>query len=165
MGDIHASYKNFPHPAIIVGYDPMRQNGPTLLFIAAAFNFVVQMYLIVEEKEHKLRYAMEKVGMYDSMYWLTWYLFDCVVNFIVVIFLIAFGAMFQLELFLETDFMILFLHFWLCANAFTAAGFFMAAPINKIENATSLGLLYFIEFYLTLLGQVVQRIHTELCER
>merc|ERR1712072_1105411 len=103
MGDIHASYKNFPHPAIIVGYDPMRQNGPTLLFIAAAFNFVVQMYLIVEEKEHKLRYAMEKVGMYDLMYWLTWYLFDCLVNVIVVLNLMLFGVIFQLELFLETS--------------------------------------------------------------
>lgn len=146
--DVVTAYKNFPHPAILVGYDAVRDSGAQLLFIAAAFNFVVQMYMIVEEKEHKLRYAMEKVGMYDFSYWLTWYLFDCGVNVIVVLNLMLFGAIFQLELFLETSAGLTFLHFWLCANAFTAVGFCLASLSSKVETATSIGLLYFVVCYL-----------------
>ena len=98
----------------------MRDSGSALLFIAVAFNFVVQMFLIVDEKERKLRYAMEKVGMYDFLYWSSWYLFDCFINLLVVLMLMLFGVMFQFELFTENAAGLTFFHFWLCANAFTA---------------------------------------------
>ena len=145
---VKTEYKNFPHPAILVGYDAVRDSGATLLFIAAAFNFVVQMYLIVEEKQHKLRYAMEKVGMYDSLYWITWYVFDCLVNLVVVGNLMLFGLMFNLELFHETSGGLTFLHFWLSACSFTAVGFCLASLSSKVETATSFGLLYFCICYL-----------------
>ena len=126
----------------------MRDSGSALLFIAVAFNFVVQMFLIVDEKERKLRYAMEKVGMYDFLYWSSWYLFDCFINLLVVLMLMLFGVMFQFELFTENAAGLTFFHFWLCANAFTAVGFCLASLSSKAETATSIGLLYFCVCYL-----------------
>ena len=126
----------------------MRDSGSALLFIAVAFNFVVQMFLIVDEKERKLRYAMEKVGMYDFLYWSSWYLFDCFINLLVVLMLMLFGVMFQFELFTENSAGLTFFHFWLCANAFTAVGFCLASLSSKAETATSIGLLYFCVCYL-----------------
>jgi ABC-type multidrug transport system ATPase subunit len=145
---IRGEYKNFPHPAIRVGYDVMSDSGPSMMFIAAAFNFVVQMYLIAEEKERNLRSAMEKMGMLDSVYWLTWYLFDAIMNGFVVIMLCMFGAMFQFELFLENDFGLVFFHLWLCANLFTAMGFFLVTFTSKADSAVSIGLLFFVVMFL-----------------
>lgn len=147
-GRTKGQFKNFPHPSISIGYDVIKQEGASMMFIAAAFNFVVQMYMIADEKERKLRSAMEKMGMLDSVYWITWYFFDICVNMLVVLNLFLFGAMFNFEVFLENSFGLTFLLLWLCANCFTALGFFLCTFASKAESALSLGLLFFVVFFL-----------------
>ena len=137
----------------------MRDSGSALLFIAVAFNFVVQMFfLIVDEKERKLRYAMEKVGMYDFLYWSSWYLFDCFINLLVVLMLMLFGVIFQFELFTENSAGLTFFHFWLCANAFTAVGFLPSFSIIKGGNCNLDRLALFLCVLLVWPSSICSRI-------
>ena len=48
--------------------------GATFLYISLFFCCVVQLSIIVGEKELKLRQAMTLMGMWDSAYWAAWLL-------------------------------------------------------------------------------------------
>ena len=69
---IKAFHSYMPHPDAKNNQDVMQQYGSNFLYVALIFNFVVQLNLIVAEKEAFLRSSMAQMGMMDSSYWSSW---------------------------------------------------------------------------------------------
>src|SRR4051812_9408212 len=80
------------------------EQGPTWFFAALMFNFVVGVGAIVQEKELKLRAIMQIMGLYDSVYWVTWFLTLGTYSTATVFILIIFGCIFQFNFFLKNAF-------------------------------------------------------------
>ena len=114
--------------------------GPDSWFsnAGAMFPFVIQMSEVVNEKELKLRQALQAIGLHDVSYWLAWHIFQSSMSFIFGFFIWVFGMIFQLRIFLKNgvhhpccfcptcnlltdgcmaDFGIIFLTFWLFGQA------------------------------------------------
>eukprot|EP00833_Pecoramyces_ruminatium_P003759 jgi/Orpsp1_1/1177791/evm.model.c7180000062857.1 len=99
--------KDFP----IIGYDGYGEVG--MMFFAHIVFFTISMVIfihilssIVSEKETKVRYSMEMMGLKRSVYWTSWailYLIYYALNTIVTI---VMGKLFNYSIFVNTDFMV-----------------------------------------------------------
>jgi hypothetical protein len=121
-------------------------------YAGAMFPFVIQMSEVVNEKEFKLRQALQAIGLYDVSYWLAWHIFQSSMSFIFGFFIWVFGMSFQLRIFLKNgvhhhccfcptsrpghlltadcmaDFGIIFLTFWLFGQAMVFYEWHCTAP-------------------------------------
>lgn len=154
--EIRAQISDFPHPDLPISFYVMDEYGADFFYMVLVFSFVVQIVLVVTEKEKKLRDSMRQMGMIDSAYWVSWHIVFTVTNTIMVLLLILCGAILQLEFFLENNFFVYFFMLWLTAQAFTSFALFVAAFFRKTESARNFALLFFI------LSMIASSIITEL---
>lgn len=145
---ITASFSDFPHPLVRERPDVVRWYGTAFIYIAIIFGFVVQLSLIVEEKELHLRESMKLMGLTDTAYWISWFIYCTVMNTLNVLFLIICGHIFGLEFFTENAFGLYMTTFWLTTFAFTGFAFLISTFIHKSEKARLLGLGYFFLTYI-----------------
>ncbi|KAL2613565.1 hypothetical protein R1flu_025257 [Riccia fluitans] len=141
-------FTEFAHPNIET-FSTVGTIGPTFLLAAAMFGFVIQMSNLVGEKENKLRQAMNTMGLMDSAYWLTWLIWELLLSIVSSVLLVLFGMMFQFDFFLNSDFLVLFLMFYLFAVNMTGFAFLLSAFLSKATSATSVGFFVFIVGFLT----------------
>ncbi|GBG28177.1 ABC transporter ATP-binding protein [Hondaea fermentalgiana] len=142
--DIRASFSDFPHPDMASNFDVVASFGPSFLYIAVSFNYVIQLTLIVEEKELHLVEAMKQMGMTYTAYWTSWFLVNTFVNTLMVLLLVAFGTIFGLELFAETATSLLLVFFWLSSMSFTSLAFLFSTLTRNTSNARLMGIAIFI---------------------
>ncbi|CAI7736838.1 unnamed protein product [Closterium sp. NIES-54] len=145
------SYAEFAHPAISA-FSAVGSAGATFLFAAAMFSFVTQASNLVTERELKLRQAMSTMGLMDSVFWLTWFLWEVLLAIISCIFLVCFGMMFQFDFFLHNAFLVLFLMFFLFWLSMTSLAFFVSTFLRKASTANTVG------FFIFIIGFVLQLI-------
>ncbi|GKV14092.1 hypothetical protein SLEP1_g25013 [Rubroshorea leprosula] len=105
-------FKEFAHPATAT-FSIFAALGPAFFLAIAEFNFVFQIGHLVAEKELKLRQAMTMMGLYDSAYWFSWLAWEGIMTLLSSLLIVLFGMMFQFDFFLNNDFAILFLLFFL----------------------------------------------------
>eukprot|EP01018_Ginkgo_biloba_P024056 Gb_37633 [translate_table: standard] len=152
MGDSSLSWtvalKEFAHPAL-ESFSAVGTAGPTFFLAAAMFGFVIQMSSIIAEKELKLRQAMSIMGLYDSVYWLTWLTWEGLLTLVSSIFLILFGMIFQFNFFLNNNFGVLFLMFFLFQFNMVGFAFMLSSFISKSSSATNVGFFVYIIGFLT----------------
>lgn len=89
-------YKNFPHPEVSP-IPLISQAGSLFLLGALMFNFVSLTSQTVLEKERRLRESMTQMGLYDSSYWLSWFIIQFGWNLYTVLALIVTGAICQVR--------------------------------------------------------------------
>ncbi|KAI4336023.1 hypothetical protein L6164_014601 [Bauhinia variegata] len=142
------SFKEFAHPAMEV-FSTIGTIGPTFFLAIAMFNFVLQIGSLVTEKELKLRQAMTIMGLYDSAYWLSWFIWEGIITFISSLFLVLFGMMFQFDFFLKNSFGVIFLLFFLFELNMTSFAFMLSAFVSKSSSATTVGFSTFIIGFVT----------------
>ncbi|KAI9086495.1 hypothetical protein K1719_031579 [Acacia pycnantha] len=142
------SFKEFAHPAIEF-FSTVASIGPAFFLAIAMFNFVLQMGSLVTEKENKLRQAMKMMGLYDSAYWLSWLTWEAVITLISSLLIVLFGMMFQFDVFLNNNFAVVFLLFFLFELSMTGFAFMLSAFIRKSSSATTMGFSIFIIGFLT----------------
>ena len=107
---------------------------------------------MILERELKLRESMRVMGLYDSMWWLSWLAWEAVVmNFISSIFIVCFGMAFQFDLFLHNSFGVLFFHFWLFELSMTALGFFLSTFLARASSGTNAGFIIFLFGFILML--------------
>ncbi|CAI6001248.1 unnamed protein product [Closterium sp. NIES-64] len=145
------SYAEFAHPAISA-FSAVGSAGATFLFAAAMFSFVTQASNLVTERELKLRQAMSTMGLMDSVFWLTWFLWEFLLAIISCILLVCFGMMFQFDFFLHNAFLVLFLMFFLFWLSMTSLAFFVSTFLRKASTANTVG------FFIFIIGFVLQLI-------
>lgn len=137
------SYTEFAHPAIetisVVG-----SVGPTFLFAAAMFGFVIQMSNLVLEREQKLRQVMSTMGLLDSAYWTSWLLWEVGLSIISSLLIVLFGMLFQFRFFLQPDFLVLFVLFFLFSLSMISCAYLLSTFIRKSSSANTTGFVVFI---------------------
>lgn len=91
-------FKNFPHPEV-APVPIISSAGSLFLLGAMMFNFVSLTSQTVLEKERRLRESMTQMGLYDSAYWLSWFLIQLAWTTYTTLALIATGAACQVPFF------------------------------------------------------------------
>ncbi len=139
--------KEFAHPAFstvsVVG-----SIGPLFFFAALMFSFVIQISAVVTEREIRLRQAMSTMGLPDSVFWVTWLLWEIILNFFSALLLSIFGMIFQFDFFLKNDFGTHFVLFFLFEICMTGFAFFLSTFMSKGSSATTLGFVFFLFFFI-----------------
>ncbi|KAK3035661.1 hypothetical protein RJ639_032533, partial [Escallonia herrerae] len=131
------SFKEFAHPAVEM-FSAVSTVGPTFFLAIAMFAFVFQISSLITEKELKLRQAMAMMGLYDTAYWLSWLTWEGVITLLSSLFTVLFGMMFQFDFFLNNNFAVLFLLFFLFQLNMIGFAFMLAAFISKSSSSTTL---------------------------
>uniref|UniRef100_A0A161ZTE7 ABC transporter domain-containing protein n=1 Tax=Daucus carota subsp. sativus TaxID=79200 RepID=A0A161ZTE7_DAUCS len=106
------SLKEFAHPAID-NFSAVASIGPTFFLAIAMFGFVFQITSLITEKELKLLQALTMMGLYDTAYWLSWFWSEGIIAALSSLFTVLFGMMFQFDFFLNNNFAVLYLLFFL----------------------------------------------------
>ena len=118
--------------------------GPTFIFSALMFNFVVLLSNVVTEKENHLREAMRIMGLKTLPYWLSWAITSFAFNIISVIMVVIFGSLFQFRFFLENDPRTYLFLFILFAFSLVPVSLLLSLAVKKASTATSIGFLLFL---------------------
>ncbi|XP_015883555.3 ABC transporter A family member 2 [Ziziphus jujuba] len=137
------AFKVFAHPAMDV-FSAIESVGPAFFLATAMFGFVFQMSSLLTEKELKLRQAMTIMGLYDSVYWLSWFTWEGLLTIISSLFILLFGMMFQFDFFLNNSFAVVFLVFFLFELNMLGLAFFLSAFLTKASSSTTIGFFIFI---------------------
>jgi len=139
------SFTNFPHqdasnldsvvPKFIGGF----------VYLGFILNFIAQGSLILEEKEGGLQEAMSQLGLYKITYWLSWMVMHTAINIVMVVLLGFFGFLFNLEVFTDSSFFLVFFELLLSSFSFTGLAMLFCGVAWKAEQISSFG-LYFLYF-------------------
>ncbi|PHT88096.1 ABC transporter A family member 2 [Capsicum annuum] len=137
------SFKEFAHPAFEI-FSALGAVGPTFFLAVAMFGFVFQINVLVIEKELKLRQAMTMMGLYDTAYWLSWFTWDGCITLLASLLTVLFGMMFQFDFFLNNNFAVVFLLFFLFQFNMIGFAYMLSAFISKSSSTTTVGFFTFI---------------------
>ena len=108
------------------------------------------MYNIVIEKERQLIEIMKINGLKMRNYWISYFIFDYIVYAVTMIFFIIFGTyVFGLNLFKETDFLLVFLTLVIWGYAQIALAFFFQAFLSNGRTTSVIG--YMIALWLIII--------------
>ncbi len=92
--------------------DTIVQNlGPLFFFSSIMILFLDVINLIVYEKESKIRYSMELVGLIPSIYWLGHFLSSTMLCFFTSLWMIILGLLFRFESFTQSSFLVSVVNF------------------------------------------------------
>ncbi|XP_024514873.1 ABC transporter A family member 2 [Selaginella moellendorffii] len=141
-------FSEYPHPDL-GRFSSVGSFGPTFLFASTMFSVVILISKIVYEKELKLRQAMSTMGLFDSVYWLTWLTWEVMLALSSSAFLIISGMIFRLNFFLNNSLLILFLIFFLFQFNMIGFAFLFSTFVTKLETSNSMGFCIFIFGSLT----------------
>ena len=114
-----------------------------LIFIPPVYNTV---FLLVKEKESRIKESMRMMGMLDKSYWLSWYVYYTMISTLIVI--LAWCALLinciqYSNVFLVLVFMLLY------AQAVFAQIVFLASLFEKSKYSGIVGTLIYFGFNLT----------------
>lgn len=140
--------KEFAHPAIET-FSAVGSIGPTFFLAIAMFGFVFQITSLITEKELKLRQALTIMGLYDTAYWLSWLSWEGIIAALSSLFTVLFGMMFQFDFFLNNNFAVVYLLFFLFQINMIGFAFMISAFITKSSSSTTVGFSVFIISFLT----------------
>eukprot|EP01112_Ceratiomyxa_fruticulosa_P017197 TRINITY_DN5316_c0_g1_i2.p1 TRINITY_DN5316_c0_g1~~TRINITY_DN5316_c0_g1_i2.p1 ORF type:complete len:892 (-),score=168.99 TRINITY_DN5316_c0_g1_i2:62-2737(-) len=155
---ITSSYSSFP--LIRRTSDAVRTYGGLFFYCGSVFFFVILLYQIVFDKEHKLRQGMAMMGLKASSYWASWFVWTQVLSVLSTLILIAVGAACQFDFFLNTNFFVNFLNFFLFVLSMCQLAFFLSTFIDTTKSAVGIGMLFFIvgiifQLIMSLMSQII----------
>lgn len=129
-------------------FDAIGAFGQLFFFLAFMFHFIVFESLVVQEKENKLKLSLTIMGLQEFSYWLSWITISTAILFISVIVLVTSGLAFGFEFFVENNFFLYFLLFFLTGEGILMMAFFFSAFLKKSRVATPFGFAFFLIFYV-----------------
>jgi hypothetical protein len=104
--------KSFPHsPPRLQGYDVV-SSSQNWFYVPPMITFFLLLTEIVAEKEMHLRIGMKMMGLSNTVYWLVWFLTGLVFITLSSVLLILAGMAAQFPVFLNANFMAMFLTFF-----------------------------------------------------
>lgn len=96
------------------------------------------------ERETKIAQSLFTMGMLRSAYWLSWIAWEVIMSLIVTWVAIAFGAIVQLDFFLDNSVGLTFFSLFLFQLAMLGFAFTLASFLRKSSVAVFLGIAVFI---------------------
>ncbi|ORX44545.1 hypothetical protein BCR36DRAFT_359698 [Piromyces finnis] len=141
--------KDFPIPPLN-GYEDVvvATCGPMVFFCVSMTIFINILSTVVSEKESKIRFSMEMMGLKQSVYWLSWIVIYVIYFFLNTIFTILFGKLFGYSCFTNTNFFVLLLTYFLFGLAMGAIAIFITTFVNKSKTAVLIGISILIIGFL-----------------
>ena len=113
-----------------------------LIFIPPVYN---QVFMIVKEKESRVKESMRMMGMRDLSYWLSWYCYyTCVTTAIV---LLAWLVLI-INVIENSNSFLVFLYFLFYAQAVFSQIMFLSSLFNASKYAGIVGTLIYYGFFL-----------------
>src|SRR5579871_2755294 len=110
--------------------------GPCFFFIVTALPTVLMaMNALVGEKEKHLRRCMMLMGLRRESWYASWYLTFSIIGGLVALILTALGHAFQFEFFVNSNFGVVFLTFWLHSMAELSLSFFAIVWMRHTSSA------------------------------
>lgn len=81
--------------------------------IPCLITFLAMVILVINEKELKLRQGLNVIGVSHKLYWTHWVITGVILSTVITLILIISGIAFRIEFFYNTNFIILFMMFFL----------------------------------------------------
>ena len=151
--DIQATWRSFPTPKPrLAGFDVVGSNGGIWFYIPGMAVFFILLVEIVTEKERRLRYGMQMMGLRDSVFWSSWFLTGVAYGAGSTLILCVSGVAFRFDLFTNCDFAVLLVLFFLFSLAMVSVALCLAAVIGHAKAAQTAG------YTIILVGFVFQTI-------
>jgi len=149
--EINIDIKDFPNQSEDK-YDDVivSANGPRIFFCVSMVIFINLLSTIVSEKETKVRYSMEMMGLKRSVYWVSWFIVYAVLFFINTISTIIFGRLFNYAFFVNTDIIVLIYTFYGYGLAMEALGMLISTFVNRSKTAVLIGISSLIIGFLVM---------------
>lgn len=132
------------YPEIAPPSDAVKTYGILFFYCGGMFFFIILLYQIVYEKEHKLRQGMRMMGLRGSIYWAAWFIHSQIINILSTLLLIAAGVACDFAFFRYTNFFVLFLVFWVFAWTMSHLAFLIATLIPTTKLAVYMSMFVFI---------------------
>ncbi|KFM28559.1 ABC transporter A family member 2 [Auxenochlorella protothecoides] len=140
----------FPHPAA-KSPSMIGTIAPTFLFASIMFQFVLLLHDVVHEEESGVRRAMATMGLRDSPFWASWFLYEGTLAVIEGSLLVGFGYAFKFTLLTGNAFGLGYLLLILVSLAMTSFGFFLSTFMNKAAAAVPVGFVIFVVAWICLI--------------
>ncbi|KXS17476.1 hypothetical protein M427DRAFT_54424 [Gonapodya prolifera JEL478] len=118
--------------------------GTVFFFCAAMVIFINILNTIVQEKELKLRHAMQMMGLKSSIYWVSYFLTYAIETAIASLVTCVFGIAFQFEAFKNANFGVLYFTFFLFGLAMNTMAFFITTLVRRSSVGVLIGIFFFI---------------------
>lgn len=110
--------------------------GPSFFFIVTALPSVLMaMNALVGEKEKQLRRCMMLMGLRRESWYASWYITFSVISGLVALILTSLGHAFQFEFFVNSNFGVVFLTFWIHSMAELSLSFFAIVWMRHTSSA------------------------------
>ncbi|CAG9770151.1 unnamed protein product [Ceutorhynchus assimilis] len=127
---------------------------PLYTVIALSQFITYLLILIVGEKEKKIKEGMKIMGLYDSVFWLSWFIIYAA--FVLLLTIICCTLLFALNIFTNTSFILVFMLIFMYCLSIIMFGFMLTPFFDKSRTAgilgnfavTILSLLYFIQVFV-----------------
>ncbi|KAL1502488.1 hypothetical protein ABEB36_007623 [Hypothenemus hampei] len=127
---------------------------PLYTVIALSQFITYLLILIVGEKEKKIKEGMKIMGLYDSVFWLSWFIIYAI--FVLLLTIICCSLLFALNIFTNSSFIMVFTLIFLYCLSIIMFGFMLTPFFDKSRTAgilgnfavTILSLLYFIQVFV-----------------
>ncbi|XP_060533320.1 cholesterol transporter ABCA5-like [Cylas formicarius] len=127
---------------------------PLYMVISLSQFITYLLILIVGEKESKIKEGMKIMGLYDSVFWLSWFIIYAI--FVLFLTIICCTLLFALKVFQNTNFALIFVLVFLYCLTIIMFGFMVTPFFDKSRTAgilgnfavTILSLLYFIQVFV-----------------
>jgi ABC-2 family transporter protein len=118
--------------------------GPCFFFIVTALPTVLMaMNALVGEKEKHLRRCMMLMGLRRESWYASWYLTFSIISGLVALILTALGHAFQFEFFINCNFGVVFLTFWLHSMAELSLSFLAIVWMRHTSSAVLFATFWF----------------------
>ncbi|CDP20899.1 unnamed protein product [Coffea canephora] len=159
IGDPNFSFnvglKEFAHPPRSIdssnSYDA---SFPAIFYLLVAmFGFTFRIHSLVLEKELKLRQTMSIMGLYDSAYWTSWFIWEGFMAFLTSLLIVAFGTMFRDDVFMKNNIFLVFLLFFLFMISMVSFAFMISTLFSKSSSATTVG-FFILAFELVTVASI-----------
>eukprot|EP00211_Chloroparvula_japonica_P004797 CAMPEP_0119118978 /NCGR_PEP_ID=MMETSP1310-20130426/677_1 /TAXON_ID=464262 /ORGANISM="Genus nov. species nov., Strain RCC2339" /LENGTH=859 /DNA_ID=CAMNT_0007108387 /DNA_START=286 /DNA_END=2865 /DNA_ORIENTATION=- len=124
--------------------DTVKTYGVLFFFCALMFVFVVLIYQVVYEKDKRLKLGMQLMGLRESVFWVSWFIFAIGTALVAVMGVITMGYICQFAFFLDTFFFVNFFTFFLFSVAMIGISLALAVVINTSKQAINIGMLLYI---------------------
>jgi len=133
--------KEFP----VIGNEGFGEMGmmyyaPVVFFCISMVIFIHILSSVISEKETKVRYSMEMMGLKRSIYWASWAILYIIYYALNALFTVILGKLFSYSFFVKTDFMVLFISFFLYGIAMGAAALFITTLVNRTKTGVLIGI-------------------------
>ncbi|CDP14835.1 unnamed protein product [Coffea canephora] len=127
-------------PRSIRSFSQLARLFPVLFYLLVAmFGFTFRIHSLVLEKEPKLRQTMSIMGLYDSAYWTSWFIWEGFMAFLTSLLIVVFGTMFRDDIFVKNNIFLVFLLFFLFMISMVSFAFMISTLLSKSSSATTVG--------------------------